>query len=381
MKKLLSVIALIMILCFTACDLSTDFSKSPYLIYSGSNSQMKVVWQMNNTADCKISWGYAEDHYDLGSATTAENSSILNEHLHSFTIAGLTPGTKYYYQVTATGVDSVRKGSFYTAPASDATKVNFIAWGDSRSGADNLNNVTSPAVLQLINADESYRTFMLYPGDITDDGDIESYWNDQFFGLANVSTIIANVPLVSSWGNHESFGLLFKKYFPYPYVDGLYWSFDYGPAHVAVVDQNSDYSTGSKQHKWLENDLASSDKKWKFILLHKPGWSAYSTNILEGHPNEAAVQNYIQPLCEAYKVAILFAAHNHYYARAEVNGIVHITTAGAGAPFYDPDNSQPNLIITNKTMHYCKVQIDGNNLQLTAVKPDGAVIDSFALSK
>ena len=37
-------------------------------------------------------------------------------------------------------------------------------------------------------------------------------------------------------GNHEGPATLFVKYFPYPFVGGRYWSFDYGPIHVTVVD-------------------------------------------------------------------------------------------------------------------------------------------------
>ena len=45
-------------------------------------------------------------------------------------------------------------------------------------------------------------------------------------------------------------------------------------AHIAVVDQYTDYAPGSEQYAWLENDLANTTVPWKFIQLHEPGWSA-----------------------------------------------------------------------------------------------------------
>ena len=53
-----------------------------------------------------------------------------------------------------------------------------------------------------------------------------------------------------------------------------YYSFDYGPAHITVVDQYVSFAPGSAQYIWLENDLAASQKLWKFVILHEPAWSA-----------------------------------------------------------------------------------------------------------
>jgi hypothetical protein len=175
-------------------------------------------------------------------------------------------------------------------------------------------------------------------------------------------------------GNHEQSGVLFTKYFPYPFVGGRYWSFDYGPAHFTVVDQYTIYGPGSAQLDWIETDLASTNKPWKFVYLHEPGWSA------GGHSNNTSVQNYIQPLCEQYDVAMVFAGHNHYYARAVVNGVQHITTGGGGAPLYDPSPGYPNVVTIAKAHHVCTVEIDGGLLHFEAVTPAAAVLDSFTLS-
>jgi hypothetical protein len=42
-------------------------------------------------------------------------------------------------------------------------------------------------------------------------------------------------PIQDCMGNHEDEGLLFEKYWPYPFVEDRYWSFNYGPVHVVVV--------------------------------------------------------------------------------------------------------------------------------------------------
>ena len=187
--------------------------------------------------------------------------------------------------------------------------------------------------------------------------------------------MLATAPYQSCIGNHEGSGALFVKYFPYPFVAGRYWSFDYGPAHFAIIDQYTSYGPGSAQLTWLQNDLASTNKPWKFICLHKPGWSAGG-----GHENNTSVQNYIQPLCVQYGVQILFAGHNHYYARAVVNNIQHITTGGGGAPLYQPNLNYPYIVAGASAYHFCKIEINNEILHFTAIKSTGEIIDTFTIT-
>ena len=153
-----------------------------------------------------------------------------------------------------------------------------------------------------------------------------------------------------------------------------YWSFDYGPVHVVIVDQYVDYGPGSAQLTWVEDDLSASMKDWKIIVLHEPGWSAGG-----GHGNNGWVQRYIQPLCERYGVDIIFCGHNHYYARADVMGVQHITTGGGGAPLHTPHPSYPFVVAAARTYEFCKIDIRGHELTFEAVKPDGTIIDRFVL--
>jgi hypothetical protein len=341
--------------------------KAPYLMFAGSNAEMKVLWQLTSTATCTIEWG-ADTLYSLGNVQTYEYGS---DHQHAFTITNLMPSAKYYYRVTAG--TSALKGSFRAAPPSDVADAKFIVYGDTRSYPADHDQVAGSIVSSYV-ADSSFQSLIVSVGDLVNNGDLESDWDTQFFatGYPHIQEMLANIPYQAAMGNHEKSGVLFSKYFPYPFVGGRYWSFDYGPAHF-VVDQYASYGPGSPQLAWVENDLFSTTKRWKFMIMHEPGWSA------GGHPNNISVQNYLQPLCEEYGVAILFAGHNHYYARAEVNGVQHVTTGGGGAPLTPPDTTYPNVVTATMALHYCKVEIDSDSLHVTALTPVGQVIDEFAV--
>jgi hypothetical protein len=351
--------------------------KNPYLVYV-SNTEMKVSWQLPKTDTCTFEWGTSPGSYNNGPFTTAEDSSDKNRHIHSYTITSLTPGAPYYYRVLMNS--TYHTGSFNAPPATSAADLKFIVYGDSQLFAEKHNQVAG-AIVNTINADPFFKTFILRTGDLVQSGGSENSWEIEFFNpaLGNVQQILTSVPYMSARGNHDSLGDLFQKYFTYPFQSGgCYWSFDYGPAHIAIVDQYVSYSTGSPQLIWLANDLVTSTKSWKFIVLHEPGWTATPAGAV-GHTNNLDVQTYIQPLCESYGVSFVFAGHNHYYARAVVNGVQHITTGGGGAPTYDPVPGQPKVVMINKSNHFCKIEITGSTLNFTAVKSDGSVIDTFSI--
>lgn len=181
---------------------------------------------------------------------------------------------------------------------------------------------------------------------------------------------------------------LFDDYFPYPYEwyyddDSrshplFYWSFDYGPAHIVMIDVYDDYNKGSDQYKWLEYDLANTTKRWKFLLFHTPGYSAGAE-----HPNSPEIQSEIEPLLKEYGVDMTFSGDNHMYARADLYyGTQHITTGGGGANLYPPQSGDdyPYIVDENasRSYHFCMVKIEGDHLEFTVKDEEGRVLDRYS---
>ncbi|RPJ47358.1 MAG: hypothetical protein EHM19_03075, partial [Candidatus Latescibacterota bacterium] len=231
-------------------------------------------------------------------------------------------------------------------------------------------------MVQAVAGDPLRQTLVLSVGDLATDGNVEDCWQIEHFDRSypGLQAMLGSLPFQACMGNHEMAGLLFAKYFPYPFAGGRYWSFDYGPAHFTVIDQYTAYGPGSPQLAWIEADLASTTKPWRFVLLHEPGWSAGG-----GHENDPDVQTYLQPLFAAHDVSIVFAGHNHYYARAEVEGVEHVTTGGGGANLHTPNPAYPNVVQTARAYHYCTVEIDGGRLRFRALAPEGTLLDSLTL--
>jgi hypothetical protein len=338
--------------------------KDPYLIYRGDPAQMTVLWQLDTFQTCTIRWGLTTD-YSSGTASIEPHGDTQYE----YAVTGLLPGTLYYYRV-----DGVGSGSFRTAPDDTATSVKLLAYGDPQGPPDGYDE-TCARMNDLFTRDPSFQTLAICAGDRVE-GDEEAEWETQYFSRAwkNIPYFLAHIPVAGPRGNHEKAGTIFRKYYPYPYVRDFYWSFDYGPVHIVVLDQFVSYALGSPQYDWLVSDLSASSKLWKIITFHKPGWSAGGM-----HENDAKVQKYLQPLCLQYGIDLLISGHNHYYARADVRGVQHLTTGGAGAHVSKPVGGE-YIVISEGTPHHLEIDIRGREALVTARRRDGSAIETFTIS-
>ena len=273
----------------------------------------------------------------------------------------------------------------------------FLVYGDTREddnkrGDFSAQNDVCSAMLDTF--PRGYQTFALHVGDWVSQGGERTSWEKELFSQeashASIRELLSRLPVQACCGNHEWYmngsnrdretDEVYKHYWPYPYVDDMYWSFDYGVAHFAVLDQYTEKGLSPRQISWLKEDLLQTQKPWKFILLHDPGWSAGKASDAK-RVNNCEVQEIIQPICLEYGVAMVFAGHNHYYARAEVNKVVHVTSGGGGATPATPNPSFPNLKAWSKTGTYqfCTVDITGDVLHFKAIDTKGKTIDTDAI--
>jgi len=372
--------------------------KGPYLIYPGNSTSMTVLWQTDRTpAQATIEWGSTTDYHST--VTVLENGNGEDEHQFSYTITDLTPGSRTYYQVSVDGEQF--PGSFLTAPSESATSLTFYAYGDTRSHPDIHDSVISQLMADLNTNPDERQTFCLHVGDFVTFGLDEAYWDDEYFNrnYTDTMTFLSSLPVMGTIGDHETFdtdtytpdyehaGELYRKYWPYPlYPDTkhFYYSFDYGPAHVCVLDQyTAEYTKGSTQYAWAEQDLSNSTKPWKVVMFHDPAWSAYG---IEGpdvgpHENDEIVQSDLCPLFENNGVTVVVQGHNHYYARCTVNGIQYLALGGGGADPYPPAPNQSNVGKAIQAYHFAKFDISGNTMSVSVISNEGEKIDSFTVNK
>jgi len=292
-----------------------EFEKEPYLMYPGRWSSMWILWQSTSEKADLVEIGL-DDAFTVATI----DSSPGEANVHVAKVSGLSPNTQYQYRVTSG--EEVFEGSFWTAPVQSADEVTFFGIADSQFAHCGTARSIARALNQRIEESEE-PTFFLLAGDwvmwyqpcylpgtyenLSRRGQIELLWDSFFVAHADV---IAAVPAQGCLGNHDVIDLLelrevHEQYWPYPYVGAAYWSFDYGPVHVTVLDNYTDLSPGSPQYEWALRDLErASGRPWTIVQYHDPSrmelwpefaergvdlvvnghWHSHQYNVIDGIP-------------------------------------------------------------------------------------------------
>jgi len=379
----------------------TVFRKSPYLLYPGEPTRMTVLFQAWSAPQvASLEWG-PDLTYGNGPVRFTGMDSGTDKHLLSATITNLTPGTRTYYRVT---VDGERyNSSFVAASAWASDNLTFYAYGDSRSHPEVHEVVVSRILADMKKDPDTRQTFVVHGGDFVEEGADEQYWDNEFFNrnCPTVREMIASVPLLGVLGNHEYYietggdapantTVPFGKYFPYPGYPAqapveseYYYSVDYGPLHLTVLDsypQNSsgysqNYQPTTAQYQWLKKDLAGADRPWKVVAIHTPVYHPYV--------KDPVAEQYLVPLFMEYNASLVIQGHVHDYARVSRDGIEYVTLGGGGAPL--ATSWTPEIQINPERMetvyHFSRLEIKNATLTGIVFNTEGNTIDSFVIRK
>lgn len=106
--------------------------KKPYIIYEMPNTTMTVLWQdtaveTTNTVNWYSDAAMTQLVGTSGYVPEETRPGTVNQ--HNFKITGLTPNTRYYYNVVDDTNGVYGTGNFITAPDESATHVRFIGQG------------------------------------------------------------------------------------------------------------------------------------------------------------------------------------------------------------------------------------------------------------
>lgn len=303
---------------------------------------------------------------------------------HEVNLEGLKSGTTYSYRV-----GDKSKGYWsdvYTLTTAPDTNQAFeLLLITDIQGSAQKPYLSAEAIMANVNeVFQNGYDFVINCGDVVDntrnwvqweyylEGGLQKYW-------ANTTTVVAN-------GNHDVYAyekpddfdlryeyewidsdaimdsynyLLLHFALSYPEQDdstGAYYSFDYSGVHFTVLNTNDYDKNGNMsaaQVAWLENDLASTDKEYKVIIMHK---SLYSVG---SHTNDFEIVKMREQLTKIFaenEVSLVLAGHDHTYtesyyidADGEVveneltgkqevgkgNGVLYITLGTFGDKFYN----------------------------------------------
>lgn len=335
----------------------------------------------------------------VAAAVAPLSTNLGDMNIHSVTLTGLKPGTRYLYRV---GNESGwSEPSAFTTPAVNNSGFKFLVFGDSQSINYDVWRITLHQAYQA----NPEAVFFINVGDLVDVGQDYAQWDAWFAAIQGVSDIIPIMPLT---GNHEAYTpqrqfsmpLFFTAQFKLPSngPDGLrgqVYSFDYKDVHFIMLDSQESEEERfvpamlERQKIWLEKDLAATDKKWKVVFIHRPPYNNKATD--DGNN----IRRTFVPILDKYHADIVFTGHDHVYARTyplrsnavvanPSQGTIYVATGRSGTKIYKDTLARNwNEFFYNPLdePNYITVELQGNMLTVKALTQSGSLIDTWTIDK
>ncbi len=331
-----------------------------------TNSSATLFWRTSSAENSTVHFGKNSSVLE-----TKSNSTLVTNHYVK--LDSLDIGTKYYYKVESSGVQS-DVYHFLTAPA-DGAQFKLIFAGDNRPDTDSAPNL--PAVFSEI-ADQIIAeepNIVVLTGDYvfnvgTNNADNLYAWSL----LTNITDRIGHyAPVIGVIGNHDT-GASSGSYQPQYFLDAFYnigegntyFSLNYAGVHFTILDSevygHEGQITGA-QWDWLVQDLANTTNSMKFVFAHRPLFP--TTHIGSSLDINKTNRDALQALFEADNVTLFGAGHDHAYDRLTVNGVTHVISGGLGAPSYEsswgaPINCYESTLVSAHAVNISTIEPDGS---------------------
>jgi len=297
-------------------------------------------------------------------------------YMHKVILSGLQHATRYYYQFGNDDDGWSKIFSFRSRPDASVKTTKFLAYADMDVAAAPASEATALRSYQEVQ--DGYDSFLLHFGDVSYARGRAFVW-DQYFHL--LEPYATRVPYMVSIGNHEydymsggehdpsgaagsdgrmdfhpvwaNYGSdssgecsvpMYHRWHSPSNGNGIYWySFDNGGVHVIQMSSEHNWRRGSKQYKWIEDDLKRVDRSktpWVVLTAHR---MMYTTQL--GEDADLKVSEHfreeMEDLLWQYKVNLMLVGHQHSYERScavrngkctrDGVGPVHIIVGSAGA--------------------------------------------------
>ena len=308
--------------------------RRPYL-QSGSPTGGEVRWRTDKSTDAVVFYGT-----NVANLTNvAMQNTVTSNHL--VTISGLTPATRYYYQI-GSSIQSLAGGTnaggsnfwFRTSPVAGTPQPTRI-WvlGDagtaSNSGNTGANQRAVRDAYQTFAATNRAADLWLMLGDNAYNTGTDSEYQTSVVNM--YTNTLPNLFLWPVLGNHESAQSYTATSFSYLDIfstptngqaggmaskDRKYYSFDYANIHFIGLDtMTSTRATNSAMALWLQDDLGATSQEWIIVYFHHPPYTKGSHNS-DSETDLMEVRQNLMPILEAHGVDLVLSGHSHAYERS-----------------------------------------------------------------
>lgn len=303
------------------------------VVQAPTGTEATIAWGVNDTSTGWVEYGETEA---LGHVAHGDDEGLcaLDATVHKVRLAGLRPGTRYFYRTVSVpiaflGPYDIRRGrpfesrvfTFSTGDEGRGDEVSFSVINDTHERTE-----TVQALFARMAAQPSALTF--WNGDMFDDINSHEQLAAQLLAPANMP-YAAETPVYFVRGNHDVRGVEARALARFVDVPAGHWfySFRQGPVAFIVLDTGEDkpddhpayaglgafdaYRT--RQAAWLADELRKAHvrtARFRVVVAHIPLYSARPTQAHGGADARAKWHDHLV----AGGVDLLITGHTHRHA-------------------------------------------------------------------
>jgi predicted phosphodiesterase len=319
--------------------------------------------QWSESYDDSDPGGDADEDVDEGTAAHAVDAKDFYVEAARITELPYEAGG-YCYRLTSNGDPLTDWASLTLAQPADADRIDrFVILGDSGNGRAAQRAIAARIANAPMDA-------ILFLGDIAYNSGTYDELQTRFFDI--YANLFQRVPVYAAIGNHDNRtqnGKPFEDAFLFP-GNGRWYSFDLGDVHFVTLDTTR---IGREQARWLDADLARTDRKFTVVIGHHPPYSAARRG-----PNRG-FRRWFVPVLNRHKVELVLTGHEHHYERTKpIEGIVYIVSGGGGARLTRTGWNKHTAVAAPKH-HYLVLEAHEDALVVRAIDIDGRVLDTVTV--
>ena len=263
---------------------------------------------------------------------------------------------------------------------SEDSNLRFAVIGDSGTGKDPQYRIARQMFARY---QELGLGFVLMLGDnIYEHGKAADYLKkfEQPYG----PLLSAGVKFYAALGNHDvrrgnwqyavgyaGFNMGGRRYYTFRYGDDLVQFFALDT--TTLTKKHRGGSADPEQQGWLRAELEASKARWKIAFFHHPLYSPGRR-----HGGNKKVREALEEILTEGRVNIVFAGHEHFYARLQPQqGIVHFVN-GAGAKLRKGNISRKSSLTgcgNDQERSFLYMELNLEELRFEAISDSGGVFD------
>ncbi len=304
----------------------------PYLQAPSTNS-VTIVWLTNLKCVSKVEYGLAPDG-PVQTAVSSHHGLIdANVTLHSVTLTGLRPGTRYFYRAISTAIASFQPYAVTFGGTVKSGDCQFTTLDDAKSrfSAVILNDrheKTGPLEQALKGLKWTGLDLVFYNGDMLNHAENETQVLNGIV-VPSCRVFAAQTPFLLARGNHDargSFARSLLDYFP-TLSNRYYFAFSHGGVRWIILDSGEDKADNAKEYsglvdftpyleeetKWLKEEVqtaAFKQARFRVVLSHMPPMN----QLKEPFVRSKFLYDRWVPLFNEGPIDLLLCGHTHRYA-------------------------------------------------------------------